>query len=110
MASPYVMKAKDGATYLQLQVGNSIVYVRTSASNVYDGVSQRAIAVYSKACKTVSYYTDPIIEKVVAMYRKFQLKMMNMPLVVKAKKALIDTKVAILDVTARVRVRAVEAG
>merc|ERR1719160_16012 len=36
--------------------------------------------------------------------------MMNTPLVVKAKKALIDTKVAILGVTARVRVRAVEAG
>jgi len=108
---PILLKAKDGCTYVQVQIGDTIVYIRTAVasklSDAYGRISNTSIAVYNKAYKSVSYYTGPVVEQVVAMYQKLKMKTLDtlQPLLVRANRGFVDAKVTISDVTARVRAR-----
>merc|ERR1719428_515728 len=70
IAGPYWIKAKDGSMHLKMQVGNSIVYVRTGITTTYGRVSSKAMAVYDKAYQAVAPYVTPVLDKAVALYRQ----------------------------------------
>jgi len=109
--SPYWTKAKDGCMYVQMKVGNTVVYIRTGVQEYANRVSCATLALYQKAYNATSPYFTPIIERAVAMYQRVQLKLKEIfgPILAKAKNGLVDAKVAILGLSARVRVRATTA-
>jgi len=105
-------RAKDGCMYVQMKVGDTVVYIRAGMLDGTNRVSSLTLAAYNKACGVVSPYVKPIIEKAVAMYQQLSEKVLTTldPVISKVKKGVVDMKVQLLGVSARVRARALAAG
>jgi len=108
VARPYWLKARDGCMYLQMQLGSTVVYIRSGIYDASSRASSMSIAAYNKV---TSFYLDPLVEKAVAIYQKLNNKIRSTlaPLAHELMGRFVFAKVTILGVVAQVRVRAVAA-